>query len=94
VQSAIARQAQLKIRYAAPAGPQKLKLLVNQTSLQVPDLDPKEYEKFLTFPASSDWAEFDCGVVSLREGDNFLKLYTGWRGADIAIDWFKLEPVP
>ncbi len=93
VQSAMARQAHLKIRYAAPAGPQKLKLLVNQTSLQVPDLDPKEYEKYLSFPAAADWAEFDCGVVSLREGDNFIKLYTGRHGADIAVDWFRLEPV-
>ena len=94
VQSAQARKARLKIRYAAPAGGQRLKLLVNQTSLQVPDLDPKEYEKYLSFPAAADWAEFDCGVVSLREGDNFLKLYTGRPSADIAIDWFKLEPLP
>lgn len=93
VQSAMARKARLKIRYAAPSGDRKLKMLVNHTSIQMPDLGPSVYEKRLAFPGSADWAEFDCGIVELREGDNFLKLYAVDNGPEFSVDWFKLEAV-
>lgn len=92
VQSAMARPARLKIRFAAPAGERKLKLLVNHTSIQLPDLGPTVYEKYVVFPAGAVWAELDCGSVQLKEGDNFIKLYADRAGPDVAIDWFKLEP--
>jgi hypothetical protein len=82
----------LKIRYVAPAGDQENKLLVNYTLIDGPRSDdPGRYDKSITFPKAGQWTELDVGIVNLKEGDNYLKLYSKTGG--IEVDYFKLEPV-
>ena len=81
----------LKIRYAAPQGDQRNKLLVNQTSIDEPGWVGDRFDKSIPFPKTTEWKEADAGVVSLKEGDNRIKLYAGTGGIDV--DYFKLEPV-
>jgi hypothetical protein len=82
----------LKIRYVAPAGDQTNKLLVNYTLIDDPHSDdPGRYDKSITFPKTGQWTELDVGIVNLKEGDNYLKLYSKTGG--IEVDYFKLEPV-
>ncbi|MGC4091627.1 MAG: CBM35 domain-containing protein [Polyangiaceae bacterium] len=81
----------LKIRYAAPDGDQHNKLLVNQIAVDDPSVEHERYDKFISFPKTTEWLEVDAGIIPLREGDNTLKLYAGSGG--IEVDYFKLEPV-
>lgn len=92
VQNAKPRDARLKIRYRAATGPQKEKVIINKSFL-LPD--PKSgyttWEKYIDFPESKEWAEIDLGIVHLREGDNWIDLYSGG-GAEFQLDRFTLEP--
>lgn len=81
----------LKIRYAAPDADQRNKLLVNYTSIDEPGIQQQRFDKFIPFPKTTEWKEVDAGIVSLKEGDNTIKLYAGTGG--IEVDSFKLEPV-
>lgn len=91
-QQARAAKYRLKVRYVAPVGDQKNKILMNNTLLDDPrSPDPGRYDKHHVFPATDVWTELDCGVVSLKEGDNYIRLYAGTGG--IEVDYFKLEPV-
>lgn len=92
VQSARARQARLKIRYLAPAGTEMHKVMVNTSLLLDPVHGERTWEKFIDFPAASDWSELDLGLVQLKEGDNTIMVYSGG-GSGLAIDCLKLEQV-
>lgn len=80
----------LFIRYAAPAGEQRNKLMVNHTLIDQPGVSEQRYDKSITFPPSAGWSEVDVGVVQLVRGDNFIRLYAGTGGIDV--DTFRLEP--
>lgn len=85
----------LRIRYRSPAGPEKLKVMVNNsTLLDDPAATGYRWDKHLPVPAAADWTELDLGPVTLRSGDNTLKLYT-WEGArnGLCLDRLWLEPV-
>lgn len=85
----------LKFRYVSPAGPEKFKVLVNNSILlDDPAQTEGRWDKHLPLPAAAEWTIFDCGPVTLRTGDNTLKLYT-WEGAKngLALDRIWLEPI-
>lgn len=92
VQNARPRTARLKIRYRAVTGAQREKVIINKSFL-LPD--PKSgyttWEKYIEFPEAKDWTDIDLGIVHLREGDNWIDLYSGG-GAEFQVDRFTLEP--
>ncbi len=69
----------LKVGYAAKTD-QKHEILLNYIMLQN-----------LAFPKSDGFTEADFGIVSLREGDNFLKFIR--KSSGIEIDYIKLVQV-
>lgn len=91
VQQGITAQYRLKIRYVAPGGDQQNKLIINETQIDDPQSpDPKRYDKAIRFPKTDTWTEVDVGIVTLRTGDNHIRLYAGTGG--IEVDYFKFEP--
>jgi hypothetical protein len=85
----------LFIRYRAPDGDRRNKLLVNATSYDDPaSPNPQRFDKAIEFPKSEGWTVKDAGVVKLQSGNNTISLYVG-PGATggIDIDAFTLEPV-
>jgi hypothetical protein len=93
VQAAQARAARLKIRYVAPLVAEVHKVMVNTALLPDPVHGFRTWEKLIDFPATADWAELDLGEVQLKEGDNTLML-SSVGASNLAVDCFKLEPVP
>ena len=82
----------LKIRYAAPEGDRKNKIMVNQRLIADPKSDDANaYDKLVNFPAAKDWTDLDAGIVELKEGDNTIRIYAGTGGIDV--DQIRLEPV-
>ncbi|MFZ6029047.1 MAG: family 43 glycosylhydrolase [Chloroflexota bacterium] len=81
----------LFVRYAAPGGEQRNKVLVNHTLIDQPGVTEVRYDKSIIFPQCSEWQEVDCGIVQLVRGDNTIRLYNGTGGIDV--DCFRLEPV-
>jgi len=90
-QSAQARQARLVVRYAASAGDKLNKIMVNNRLIPGPNTPPGDYQKCFPFPATETWRELDVGIVQLREGDNYIRIYAFEGGIDI--DTVRLEPV-
>jgi len=85
----------LRIRYCAPKAAEKLKVMVNTTTLleDAREQNPR-WDKHIPAPQASEWAELDCGIISLKAGDNHIKAYT-WDGSagGLAIDCFLLDPL-
>ncbi|OIQ90073.1 xylosidase/arabinosidase [mine drainage metagenome] len=92
-QSAEARRAELKIRYREPEGPGEYKVEVNDFLIRDPVRGYVDWEKLIQFPKAANWTEFDVGPVELRQGNNFIKLYSGARGGHIQVDSFELDPL-
>lgn len=92
-QSARDAEVRVRIRYRAPGGPEKLKILINnKTLLEDPAVSEYRWDKHVPAPQAADWTELDCGTIQLRPGDNFIKAYT-WEGSKggLEIDSFLLN---
>lgn len=90
-----ASQWRLYVRYASPLGDRECQMLVNYTLLEDRNSpDPTRYNKAISFPQCHGWCELEVGIVSLREGDNYIKLYVGPGASSggIDVDYFRLVP--
>lgn len=86
-------KARLKIRYLAPNGDEKHKVMINNSTLLIdPVHGETSWEKFIVFPKAGQWTDLDLGLINLKEGDNYVKFISGSRGA-IAVDCFVVEPM-
>ena len=92
-QSAMDRQARLKVRYRSPLGTEEHKVRVNHELLPDPVHGYQTWEKFIDFPQTHEWTELDLGPVSLKEGDNVLQVYAG-QGRGLQVDCLILEQLP
>ena len=83
------------IRYRAPGGTEQHKVRLNQQLLPDPVHGFRTWEKLVDFPGSSEWRELDLGLVQLKEGDNYLTVYSGAHGtSSLQVDCIKLESRP
>lgn len=81
----------LKIRYCAPDGESKKKILFNETMLCPEGVDPYAYDKMYTFPQTDEWVTLSVAQVELRSGMNYIRFYNGF--GEIKVDAVILEQV-
>lgn len=82
------------VRYAAPVADESMALLVNNTKLSgvYDDSSHDLWNGRFQFPKTGEWREIDLCEVTLRPGNNLIKLHRGPKcSGGVLIDHIRLE---
>ncbi len=85
IQSCIDRLGRLSIRYCAPDGDVRMKVMLNHVLLAPAGAS----ERLFTLPQCNDWQEIELCTLALKAGDNALRFYCGDGGLDV--DYFQVS---
>ncbi len=88
-QSTLEYTCRLKVRYCAPDGECTKKILFNEKMLCPEGVDPYAYDKLYRFEQTDKWITVDIGNVTLRPGQNYIRLYNG--SGEMKVDAIILE---